>query len=100
MLENSSLAELRILTRSSTEGARFLVRYERQRQRHPAEAGRYKFNGNCRTRGCLLAGKLGRSKQRPYQFKTNVEREEPAGLRRYLFSAGLLPCRAATDVAA
>src|SRR5271155_3072052 len=42
MLENSSLAELRILTRSSTEGARFLVRYERQRQRRPAEAGRYK----------------------------------------------------------
>src|SRR5271156_7242584 len=42
MLENSSLAELRILTRSSTEGARFLVRYERQSQRCPAESGRYK----------------------------------------------------------
>jgi hypothetical protein len=32
-------------------------------------------------------------------FKT-VEREDPARLRRYLFSGGLLACRAATAVAA
>jgi hypothetical protein len=42
----------------------------------------------------------GAANSAPNQFKTNVEREEPAKLRRYLFSAGLLPCRAATDVAA
>jgi len=83
-------------------------RYERQRQRRPPKGGRYKFSWNdaCTAWRFVLLGKLGRSKQRPYngriksKFKSDSNCEEPAGRRRYLFAAGLLPYCTATDVAA
>jgi len=61
------------------------VQRQSQKRRRPSPPLSRTAKSGCATKG-------GRSKQRPYQFKTKLQDREPAGRRRYGFNAIFIFC--------